>query len=188
MVPGMSLGALKIGQRSSSLSRTVQINRNRSRPGANLGAIWLQGRIFLDLGPFLVDFGTVFGWFLEGCSMNFETNFGRKFNDFSHMFGTISLTYSLMIPAWDPATPRSKHLRFSIIWGCAWGFKSAIYILFEKKKKGVDHNPRKQGNTSSILSLPLLCVRDVSWRTLKTLKEYQQRLFSSPYIYIEDCR
>ena len=71
MVPEISLGALKIGQRSSSLSRTVQINRNRSRPGADLGAIWLQGRIFLDLGMFLVDFGMVFWMILEGFSMSF---------------------------------------------------------------------------------------------------------------------
>ena len=74
MVLEMTLGAPKIGQRSSSLSRTVQINRNRSRPGADLGAIWLQGRIFLDLGMFLVDFGMVFGMMLEGFSMNFGTN------------------------------------------------------------------------------------------------------------------
>ena len=89
----ISPGAPKVGQRSSSLSWTVQINQTGSRPGADLGAIWLQGHIFLDLGPFLVDFGSVFGWFLQGFSMNFGTNFGRKFNDFSHMFGKISLTY-----------------------------------------------------------------------------------------------
>ena len=86
-----------------------------------------------------------------------------------------------MVPAWDPATPRSKHLRFSIIWGRAWGFNFAIYILFDKKK-GANHYPMKQERTSSILSLPLLCVQDVSWRTLKMLKEYQQRLFSKKTI------
>ena len=83
MVLEMFLGAPKIGQRSSSLSRTVQINRNRSRPGADLGAIWLQGRIFLDLAPFVVDFGTLFWLILEECSMNLGINFGRIFNDFS---------------------------------------------------------------------------------------------------------
>ena len=142
MAPGMSLGAPKVGQRSSSLSWTVQINRNRSRPGAD------RVRFGIDLAPrtyfsrFWDGFWSILGWFLGWFWKDFQWILGSifnenliLFNDFSHMFGTISLTYSLMIPAWDPATPRSKHLRFSIIWGRAWGFKSAIYILFEKKRK-----------------------------------------------------
>ncbi len=83
-----------------------------------------------------------------------------------------------------PRNPKKQASSIFYYLGCAWGFNFAIYILFDKKKKGANHYPRKQENTSSILSLPLLCVRDVSWRTLKMLKEYQQRLFSSPYIYI----
>ena len=71
MALGISLGAPKVGQRSSSLSWTVQINRNRSRPGAD------RVRFGIDLAPrtyfsrwFLVDFGMVFG------------NFGRMFDEF----------------------------------------------------------------------------------------------------------
>ena len=84
MVLEMSLGAPKVGQRSSSLSRTVQINRNRSRPGS--GHIKKGTKIHdkTDLGQFLIDFGMLFGLILNGFSMNS----GTKFHEFWDLFWT----------------------------------------------------------------------------------------------------
>ena len=49
-----------------------------SRPGHDLAPKALQGRIFLDLGPFLVDFGRIF----DDCLKDFQgfpTDLGRDF-------------------------------------------------------------------------------------------------------------
>ena len=54
--PKMSLGASKTHPRSSSLSWTVQISRNRSRPGAD------RVRFGIDLAP-----RTYFSRFWDGC-------------------------------------------------------------------------------------------------------------------------
>ena len=67
--------AIKVGHRSSSLSWTVQINRNRSRPGADRVRFgidlaprsyfsWFWNQFSLILGPFLIDFSKDFQWIL----------------------------------------------------------------------------------------------------------------------------
>ena len=71
MIFEIHLGALKVGGRSSSLSRTIQINRKRSRPGADMGLNWLPVRSKVDFDHFKVDFWMVIGNILEGFSMSF---------------------------------------------------------------------------------------------------------------------
>ena len=74
-VSKIHLLGVKVGHWSSSLSWTVQINRNRSRPGAD------RVRFGIDLAPrtyfsrFWDGFGSILGWF----SMNLDVFFPRDF-------------------------------------------------------------------------------------------------------------
>ena len=90
MGPEICLGALKVGQRSSSLSWTVQINRNRSRPVDNL----IDFYDFFAPSSIFMSFGLILGWCWHDFWMVFEWMFMNFGSAESMIFHICTHTYA----------------------------------------------------------------------------------------------